>query len=247
MKKQEKLPKKKKDILSISIEDEEGIDGWPLPAIVPVVFSRYNHKTEAECYFGVYSELRAFFMKKGEELFTREALDELDGVLAPYLEKEGYERPATGRYRYYYSFVLWQRERLNESVIRKDSVMLTPAVRRKIVENPTDFDLDELLRMDLPTAVTVKNGTLLSLATVNPHGEGQRLLEAAVYTLPQARKNGYGSSNTALLCREILKKKMGVVYCCSCYNRGSLRIAKSLGFKNSSRFYAVDAYKIEKK
>ena len=229
--------------LLITIEDEAGIEEWPLPAIVPVVFSMSKKRVELECYFGVYSEVRDFILRHPEDLFSKKSLAELDKILVPYLEKEGYYRPQLGKLRYYRSFVLWDKRKLHTDAIGCHSEVLTEAVLRKVTENETDFDLAELLEAGLETVVTVKDGRLLSLATVNPHSKGQRLLEIAVYTLPSARENGYGKSNTALLSKTLLEKKRGVVYCCSCYNRPSVKIAKALGFDSESRFYAVDAYK----
>ena len=235
-------PKKR---LLFTLEDEECIEGWPLPAIVPLVFSEYKGRIEAECYFGVYEEARSFLLEHAEDLFSRAALDDLNALFAPYLEARGYER-GYGVYRYYRSFVLWKREQLNDRAIRDDSAMLDRSVLGTVAKNRTGFDLSELLDKKLPAAVTVKNGELLSIATVNEHGRGQRLLEAAVYTLPAHRGKGYGRSNTALLCKTLLEKKKGVVYCCSCRNRASLKIAKDLGFTSESRFYAIDAYRTQK-
>ncbi len=238
------MTEKQKRNLLITIEDEVGIDEWPLPAIVPVVFSQSKKRVELECYFGVYPEVRDLILRHPDDLFSKRTLAELDKILTPYLEKEGYYRPQTGKMRYYRSFVLWDKRKLRADTIGCHSEVLTKAVLRKVKENNTDFDLAELLASGLETVVTVENGQVLSLATVNPHSKGQRLLEVAVYTLPSKRGNGYGKSNVAMLSKILLEKKRGVVYCCSCYNRPSVKIAKALGFEGESRFYAVDAYKI---
>ena len=242
----EKQTIQQKPKLFITIEDEEELIKAGVPAIVPVVFSRYKSKLELECYYGVYPQVRDFLLKS-ENPFSREKLLELDALLAPYLEEIGYKRPEQGRLRYYRSFVLWNRKDLKREAILPSSRKLTHSLLLKIRENNTDFDLKELLERDLPAAVTVVDGVLVSIATVNEHSEGQRLLEATVYTLPAFRGQGYGSSNVALLSDGILMQKKGVVYCCSCRNQPSIRLARQLGFKSESRFYAVDAYKTEEK
>lgn len=73
--------------------------------------------------------------------------------------------------RYYRSFVLWDKRKLNRSLIRPDSVMLSRTVLEKVLENRTDFDLEELLLKRLPTALTLKEGNVLSVASVNEHGK----------------------------------------------------------------------------
>lgn len=228
--------------LYITIEDEEELLEAGVPAIVPAVFSCYKNKIELECYYGVYPQLREFLLSK-ENPFSKENLLELDEMLAPYLEEIGYERPESGKLRYYRSFVLWDRKKLKREAILPSSRILTKALLLKIKENLTDFDLEELLEAGLPAAVTVVDGQLCSIATVNEHSENQRLLEATVYTAPQKRGKGYGSSNVAMLADRLLMQKKGVVYCCSCRNQPSIRLAKELGFASESRFYAVDAYK----
>lgn len=233
----------KKKQLILSLEDESAFEE-KLPAIVPLVFSEFKNKIEAECYFGVYDVVRAFLSEERNNLFSRESLAELNARLIPYLEKEGYARDG-GIYRFYRSFVMWSKKQLDETVIRPDSLILSEKTAARVKKNRTDFDLSELLSQGCEACMSVKRGELLSIACVNVHSEGQRLLEAAVYTLPEARGKGYGSSNVALLCRTLLQKKKGVVYCCSCRNRPSIALAKAVGFKEESRFYAVDAYKIE--
>ncbi len=234
-----------KDInLFLSIEDEAGMEDWPLPAIVPLVFSKRRNRIEAECYFGVYDIAREFFTEFWENPFSHHALAELHRRMQPYLEKEGYKREG-GVFRYYRSFLLWEKGDFQGKPNEEHSALLTKALYSSVKVNKTPFDLGELLEKKLPAAVTVKQGELLSIATVNEHSEGQRLLEATVYTLPEHRQKGYALSNTALLCKYLLSRKKGVVYCCSCHNRPSAAIAKTLGFKNESRFYAVDAYRKE--
>ena len=229
--------------LYITIEDEEELLERELPAIVPVVFCRYKNKIELECYYGVYKETRDFLLTC-DNPFSKESLEALDALLAPYLQEIGYARPDSGKLRYYKSFVLWDRKRLKRDAILPSSRILSRGTLLKIRENPTDFDLEELLDKGLPAAVTIVDGVLCSIATVNEHAEDQRLLEATVYTLPAHRSKGYGSSNVALLSDRLLMQKKGVVYCCSCRNQASIHLAKQLGFMSESRFYAVDAYKI---
>ncbi|MBQ8399799.1 MAG: GNAT family N-acetyltransferase [Clostridia bacterium] len=228
--------------LYISIEDEEELLEAGTPAIVPVVFCRYKNKMELECYYGVYPQAREYLLTH-ENPFSKNSLLKLDEMLTPYLEEIGYERPEQGKLRYYRSFVLWNRKKLNRDAILPSSQLLNKKILSQIRENKTDFDPAYLLEEGLPAAITIENGNLVSIATVNEHSENQRLLEATVYTHPSCRGKGYGASNVALLADRLLYMKKGVVYCTSCRNASSLHIAKSLGFESESRFYAIDAYK----
>lgn len=228
--------------ITLSIEDEDGMEGWPYEAIVPVVFSKSRRGIEAECSFGAYPILRGFLCEFGDAPFSKAALSELDRRLAPYLEGVGCVRGG-GIYRYYRSFVLWDKKDLDFSSILPSSAILDRRLISRIRVNRTDFDMEELLAFGLPTAVTLIDGEVLSVCSVNPASEGQRLLEISVYTRPEARNRGFAKSNAALLSKTLLEQKKGVVYVTSCRNRASLKLAKSLGFKGESRFYAVDAYR----
>ena len=158
---------KRPENLYIRIEDEENFEE-PMDAIVPLVFSQSRTGLELECYFGVYKEARDFLLEYGANPFSKKALSELNRRLLPYLEAEGYHREG-GELRYYRSFVLWDKRKLNRSLIRPDSVMLSRTVLEKVLENRTDFDLEELLLKRLPTALTLKEGNVLSVASVNEH------------------------------------------------------------------------------
>ena len=237
MKNGEKLP------ILLSIEDEEGFDGGLPDAIVPVVFTRGRKKIEGECYFGAYPALRSFLAEYGENPFTRGALEALDRALAPYLASIGYERGG-GVYRFYRSFVLWNKEKLNAGPILPSSVILDGRTLRRVKVNRTDFDLRELRAKRLQTVFTLdEHGEVLSVASVNEHSAGQRLLEMSVYTLPQDRGRGYAASNGALLAKTLLEERFGVIYVCSCRNAPSIAVAKKIGLTEENRFYAVDAYK----
>ena len=226
----------------LSIEDELSFgDGLP-DAIVPVVFSKGRRKIEGECYFGAYPALRSFLYKHADDPFSKKALTELNGDLAPYLKEIGYERRG-GELRYYRSFVLWDKNALNGAAILPDSSPLSRGILKKVKVNRTGFDLDELLDKKLETVVALIDGELASIASVNEHSPDQRLLELTVYTRPAYRGRGLGSSCTALLAKTLLEKKRGVVYVCSCRNAASIALANRIGLKSENRFYAVDAYK----
>ncbi|MBQ9467971.1 MAG: GNAT family N-acetyltransferase [Clostridia bacterium] len=229
-------------MIRFSIEDEEGMEGWPYDAVVPVVFVKSAEGIECECTFGAYPILRAFLAEYGASPFSKEALTELDRRLKPYLDGIGCRREG-GILRYYRSFVLWDKAGLNEALILPSSVRLTSASAGKVKVNRTDFDLAELLAKKLPTYITTVGNELVSLASVNEASEGQRLLELTVYTRPAFRGSGYASSNAAALTKYLLEHGKGAVYVTSCRNRASLRLVRRLGFRSESRFYAVDAYR----
>ena len=229
--------------LYLTLEDEDGFEEGLPEAIVPVVFTKTRRRLEGECYFGAYPVLRRFLTDYADNPFSRQALDALNKALLPYLDEIGYER-AGGVYRYYRSFVLWDKRKLNADCILPGTSLLTPSLLRKVKTNRTDFDLGWLLEKKLETAVILSpSGELLSLCSVNEHHPEQQLLELTVYTLPAARKRGFAASCAALLTKTLLESKRGVVYVCSCHNAASIAVAKRIGLQSESRFYAVDAYK----
>ena len=228
----------------LRIEDEDAFDGGIPAAFVPVLFTESKRKIEGECSFGAYPILRDFLYTHKNSLFSRAALADLDEALVPYLQKIGYERGG-GRFRFYRSFVLWDKRKLNTSVILPSATPLDRRVARSVKVNQTGFDLCELLSKRLETVVAVENGELLSVASVNEHSPGQRLLELTVYTRPSARGRGLASSCAAKLCEMLFEKKKGAVYVCSCRNAPSVALARKIGLQSDARFYAVDAYKIE--
>ena len=229
-----------KETIRITLEDDEILltEENP-PAIVPVVISKGRHCIEAELYFSIYPEVSDFVKKHTEDLFADDTLRTLGEIVAPYLEKTGYVREKQGTLRWYHSFVCYNKDKIDPSVILPS----TKKLNTLRYENLTTFDLKELKEYKLPAFVTVVDGKVVSIATVNPYSKGQRMLEITAETAPAYRKRGYGASNVAALADYLLRHKHTVAYCCSRYNSGSIKIARKVGLTNDGRFYAIDAYR----
>lgn len=229
-----------RDKLRITLEDDDELfsESAP-PAIVPVVISSGRHGIEAELYFSVYPAVAAFVNAHSEDLFEDETLKELNELVAPYLLEKGYVREKQGNLRWYHSFAGYDHRKINTGLVKSNTKKLSS----RHVENETTFDLDELRKYKLPAFVTVVDRKVVSIATVNPYSEGQRMLEITAETAPAYRKMGYGASNVAALASYLLRHRYFVAYCCSRHNRASVKIARNVGLSHEGKFYAIDAYR----
>ncbi len=231
-----------KEKLTITLEDDDALfeDEIP-PAIVPVVMSSGRYGVEAELYFNVYPTVSDFINKHSDELFEDDTIQALNALVFPYLMEKGYVREKQGTLRWYHSFVGYDKHKINLSLIQSTTKKLSP----RHIKNATTFDLDELREWKLPAFVTVVDHTVVSVATVNPYSDGQRMLEITAETAPAFRRMGYAASNVAALASYLLRHRHTVAYCCSRYNRGSIKIARNVGLTHEGRFYAIDAYRKE--
>ena len=228
--------------LTITLEDDDALfDNEVPPAIVPVVISSGRYGVEAELYYTVYPEVSDFIQENTETLFEDETLQALNAMIAPYLQEKGYVREKQGTLRWYHSFAGYDKRKIDLSLVQSTTKKLSP----RHIKNATTFDLDELREWKLPAFVTVIDRTVVSVATVNPYSEGQRMLEITAETDPAYRRMGYAASNVAALASFLLRHRHTVAYCCSRYNRGSVKIARKVGLTHEGRFYAIDAYRKE--
>ncbi|MBE6672897.1 MAG: GNAT family N-acetyltransferase [Ruminococcaceae bacterium] len=228
-----------KEKITVTLEDDDALfEGETPPAIVPVVISSGRYGVEAELYFNIYPEVSDFIREHADALFEDEALLELNALVLPYLSNRGYVREKQGTLRWYHSFAAYDKRKIRTELVQSTTKKLSP----RHIKNATTFDLDELRQWKLPAFVTVIDKTVVSIATVNPYSEGQRMLEITAETAPAYRKNGYAASNVAALAAYLLQKRHTVAYCCSRYNKGSVKIARKVGLSHEGRFYAIDAY-----
>lgn len=223
----------------VALEDDDILLEESPPAIVPVVISSGRYGVEAELYFNVYPDVSDFIQKHADVLFEDKTIEDLNALLAPYLLEKGYIREKQGLLRWYHSFVGYDKRKINMSLVQSTTKKLSS----RHIKNATTFDLDELREWKLPAFVTVINRTVVSIATVNPYSEGQRMLEITAETAPDYRKNGYAASNVAALAYYLLCHRHSVAYCCSRYNRASVKIARNVGLTHDGKFYAIDAYR----
>lgn len=225
--------------ISVITEKEKNIFKSGYPMIVPFLVTEYDDGLEIEVYSGVKSFSKKFVKKYGKEIFSDEALTILTDELEKYADLHGYEGEKHERLRWYHSFSMRSAENLDTSAILPSSVK----IEEDVCINRTTLEVGENLEKNIPMFATIADGQIVSMACVNEYSEGQRMLEITVETSPAYRKKGYARSNTAALAKYLIENGYSVAYCCSRYNIGSERIARSLGFDYVGRFYAYNAYK----
>ena len=222
----------------IELENEKEIFEAGYVGIVPFLMEENEDGLYIEAYSGLEDLAVQFELRFENEYFEKAALEWLDVNIRDYLEEHGYYREDRGVYRWYHSFVLDDIDALNTSLIRPDTVHLT-----KKTPSQTLIKANEHLELSMPVFATLDKGEVISIATLNPHSEGQMCLEITAETAVSYRRHGYAASNAAALSKYLLENGYSVAYCCSRYNKTSAKIAKKIGFKENGRFYAVDAYK----
>lgn len=225
--------------ISVITEKDKYIFKSGYPMIVPFLVTEYGEDLEIEVYSGVKRFCKRLVKKYGKDIFSDEALSELNEELEKYANSHGYEGETHERLRWYHSFSMRSAENFDSSVVLPTSVKID----EDIYENLTTLEVSENLEKNIPMFATVENGKIVSMACVNEYTEGQKMLEITVETAPEYRKRGFARSNTAALAKHLIENGYSVAYCCSRYNEGSQHIARSLGFDYVGRFYAYNAYK----
>lgn len=225
--------------ISVITEKDKNIFKSGYPMIVPFLVTEYGDDLEIEVYSGVKRFCKKLVKKYGKDIFSDEVLSELNEELEKYANFHGYEGETHERLRWYHSFSMRSTDNLDVSAILPSSVR----IEEDIYENLTTLEVKDNLEKNIPMFATLEDGKIASMACVNEYGEGQKMLEITVETAPEYRKRGFARSNTAALAKYLIEKGYSVAYCCSRYNIGSERIARSLGFDYVGRFYAYNAYK----
>jgi hypothetical protein len=222
------------------LEDEKEILEANYPTIIPLLVTETDGDIEIEAYAGIEEIATEFHGSFHNRYFTKEAIDWLDQRLLPYVESLGYLRECTGKYRWYRSFSCQNRSSLQVDCIRRDSVLLSDGRYDSLLS----FPYSEQLEKGLPSYVSFADGKLVSIATVNEHTDGQKMLELTVETAIGYRGRGLGLSNIVALADYLLENGYYVSYNCSRYNRASCKLAVKAGLEQVGRFYAYAAYKL---
>lgn len=228
------------------IENDKKIFSAGYPAIVPFLMEEYQGEVAFEIYSGVRKEARLFEKTFQGCYFTERALKSLAASLDPYIEAHGYLRDKKGETLYYYSYEAKKREEIDTSLVQESTCLLTQEIA-ECAKNRTTFSIPDLTEKNLCAFVTLIDGEVVSIATVNETLEATNCLEVTVETAVAHRGKRYAESNVAALAAYLLEKGATVAYCCRNTNTKSNKIARRVGFERVGRFYAVSAYRIEKK
>ena len=230
----------------LEIELEEDADLFDGAGVVPFYMKEEKEDGEGvlyiEAYSGIEDVLNEFASRFAKSPFTDKALSYLNDTISPYLEEKGYRCEKGSLRRYYHSFEASENTKIDTSLIRSDSFILSE-LKEKISECKVTFDIDELLERSLFAAVSVIDGKIVSIAAVNEYDEGQRMLEITTETAREYRGMGLATSNTALLTKYLLERDYLVAYCTSRYNKASIKIAEKCGFEHTGRFFAIAGYR----
>ncbi len=230
----------------IKTENDKKILKAGYPAIVPFLMEEYKGEVDIEVYSSLKKQAKSFLEEFNGHLFSKRALDYISSSLDSYIEENGYTRDKKGATLYYYSYEIKDPSLLDTSSIRSDTHRLFDLfeeIQTGKLKNRTTFKLGELLEKSLESFVTVCNGEVVSIATVNETLDKTRMLEVTVETAVAHRRCGYAISNVEALASHILSNGGFAAYCCRSSNTKSAKIAERAGFERVGRFYAVTAYK----
>jgi len=217
------------------------------PGIVPFLMEEYRGEVSFEVYEGIRTLAETFRERYKGRYFGREALTFIARGTDAYLEKNGYERDTVGMTRYYYQYELTPEDSLDRSLIGQHTFRLREELLDGINENLTTFDLEELLKREIEAFVVIADGKVAAIATVNERFEEGSMPEVTVETAPAYRRRGYALSAVAALCDFLLSQGCSVAYCCRNTHTSSNHVASRIGFTRVGRFYAVAAYRKQKK
>lgn len=225
----------------IVYEDEKYIlESEHNEVIVPFLISENKDETYIEAYHAVKKEVDELIIYQNINCFSKKGIDEIDKALYPYILSLGYEREICGKYKWYLSYEMRDADRLNRDLILPETVKI--GKRHLKLKNRTTFDISELTDKKLTAFAVIENEEIVSIAAVNEHARGQKMLEITVETAPEYRRRGYAASTTAALTDHLLGRGYSVAYVSSRYNRNSVKTAEKVGFEYVGRFYAYTAY-----
>ncbi len=227
----------------MTVENDRRIFASRYPAIVPFLMEEYRGEISFEIYSGIRKTVEVFEKAYEGRYFSKKALTFIAASLDAYIEKHGYLRDKKGVALYYNSYEMRDAACVNTALILPETVLLTEALASGL-KNPTTFSLPELLQKKLVSFVTVLDGEVASIATVNETLEETKMLEVTVETAVKHRGKGYAQSSVAALCAYLLEKGCALAYCCRNTHTKSNRIARAVGFEKVGRFYAVSAYRV---
>ncbi len=209
--------------------------------IVPFLVNEYKSEIVIEAYDGAREQISCILARCGGSFFKKSSIDIVDSLLEPYVNKLGYYREISGKYRWYHIYGASSADALNISAVKKNTVLLNK--EHLDLKNLTSFDLKELLTLQYPSAIVLEQGMAVALASVNPCQEGKRVLEVTVETARPFRRLGFGISAVVKLSMHLIGLGYTVNYVCSRYNRPSVLLAEKCGFEKMGRIYAYTAYK----
>jgi hypothetical protein len=190
-----------------------------------------------EAYKCAANVAKKFAAKYKNDPFSEEAKDFIDSQLHKIVESYGYMHDPKSKGE----LVSMQLAAVDESRILPSTKLITsPDGFGNATSYPFDMDCDE----DDVYAVTVIDGEIVSVASINSYPEGSARREIAVQTAPDYRNRGFAVSNVAALSKFLHDKGYVVDYRCSVYNDASIATAKAAGFVEVSRSYHYVCYAI---
>lgn len=204
---------------------------WPISATVrdgKVTFSTYKELEEKLSFIEDMSE---------EELFKRETIDRIIGLIENEMEAAGYEISYGKNYIYKIS----RREDVNKALILDSSEVLLPdhgyADRLELQS--------EVLEDGRLCFATVIDGEVVSAAGENAYRENENTVNIWVESDEEFRNKGYGASNAAAVTYYLLDTGMTVSYTVDDENDASVRLAERIGFKRGSHVLDIIARKCD--
>lgn len=221
----------------IQDDDSPLLDGYPI--IIPLTIKLYPDK---ELEIDYYPQMIAIAKQLAgyKNPLCDTALEALYIEAEKFAESVGYECEPKSRKSYIISYFAAEKSEIRAEKIQPTTEKLTE--HHQNLKNRTTVDIDELLDYDLTSYLTVKDGEIVSIASVNPFSDGINF-ELNVQTAVRYRGNGYAASNIAALAIDLLENGCEITYNCRRYNRGSQKTAEAVGLREYGRFYMAACYK----
>ncbi len=174
---------------------------------------------------------------------SERALEFLFPMATRLLWEFGYRTDPYGRKRWLHAFVCRDAETLARERVLPGTVKLTEELLS--LPNRTTVNPEMLLECGFDAFVTVEQGEIVSVASVNPGGS-EDCAEINIQTAQDFRSRGFGVSNVVALCDYLIGQGRSVLYEASCHNTRSVATAKAAGLREEARLYMIPCYSMTK-
>lgn len=229
----------------IRIDDESPMTEQKYNLIIPIdVICYKDGREEIFVYSSFKNTAEMLERDHSGALISEETIELIHSQIKDKVREYGYEADEQTRKNTLHVYSVpdiseLEADELYCELIQENTVSSQEISGIEDMENLTDLPIDTDIAF-----VTVEDGRIVSVATLNPHEDGDIMPEITVETAQGYEGRGYGTSNVCALALWLISNGMGGSYTCESDNPSSERIALKAGFTHDADAYYYVCYEI---